>query len=37
MIRAVRAIVHGNANVDEADERDKNICQPKPKSPKAEK
>jgi putative autoinducer-2 (AI-2) aldolase len=37
MIRAVRAIVHGNANVDEADELYKKFCQPKPKSPKAEK
>jgi len=37
MIRAVRSIVHGNANVDEADELYKKFCQPKPKSPKAEK
>jgi len=37
MIRAVRTIVHGNANVDEADELYKKFCQPKPKSPKAEK
>jgi len=37
MIRAVRSIVHGNANVDEADELYKKFCQPKPKLPKAEK
>ena len=37
MIRAVRAIVHGNANVDEADELYKKFCQPKSKLPKAEK
>jgi len=37
MIRAVRTIVHGNANVDEADELYKKFCQPKPKLPKAEK
>jgi len=36
-IRAVRSIVHGNANVDEADEQYKKFCQPKPKLPKAEK
>jgi len=37
MIRAVRSIVHGNTNVDEADELYKKVCQPKPKLPKAEK
>jgi len=37
MIRAVRSIVHGNTNVDEADELYKKFCQPKPKLPKAEK
>ena len=37
MIRAVRSIVHGNANVDEADELYKKFCQPKPKLPKEEK
>jgi len=37
MIRAVRSIVHGHANVDEADELYKKFCQPKPKLPKAEK
>ena len=37
MIRAVRSIVHGNANVDEADELYKKLCQPKPKLPKEEK
>ena len=37
MIRAVRSIVHGNANVDEADKLYKKFCQPKPKSSKAEK
>jgi len=37
MIRAVRSIVHGNANVDEANELYKKFCQPKPKLPKAEK
>jgi len=37
MIRAVRSIVHGNANVDEADELYKKFCQPKPKLPKVEK
>ena len=37
MIRAVRAIVHGNVNVGEADELYKKFCQPKPTSPKAEK
>lgn len=37
MIRAVRSIIHGNANVDEADELYKKFCQPKPKLPKAEK
>ena len=30
MIRAVRAIVHGNANVDEAYELYTKFCQPKP-------
>jgi len=35
MIRAVRAIVHGNANVDEAYELYKKFCQPKSESPKA--
>ena len=34
MIRAVRAIVHGNANVDEAYELYKKFCQPKPKTEK---
>jgi len=37
MIRAVRSIVHGNTNVDEAIELYKKFCQPKPKLPKAEK
>jgi len=37
MIRAVRSIVHGNENVDEADELYKKLCQPKPKLPKEEK
>ena len=37
MIRAVRSIVHGNTNADEADELYKKFCQPKPKLPKAEK
>ena len=36
MIRAVRAIVHGNANVDEAYELYKKFCQPV-KSPEKEK
>ncbi len=33
MIRAVRAIVHGNANVDEAYDLYKKFCQPKPSKP----
>ena len=33
MIRAVRAIVHGNANVDEAYELYKKFCQSKPSKP----
>ena len=37
MIRAVRAIIHGNVNVDEAYELYKKFCQPKPKSPKTQK
>jgi len=37
MIRAVRSIVHGNANVDKANELYKKLCQPKPKLPKEEK
>ena len=37
MIRAVRAIVHGNATVDEAHEIYKKFCQPKPKSSEKEK
>ena len=37
MIRAVRAIIHGNVNVDEAYELYKKFCQPKPKSPEKEK
>jgi len=37
MIRAVRSIVHGNANIDEADELYKKFCQPKPKLPKVKK
>jgi putative autoinducer-2 (AI-2) aldolase len=37
MIRAVRAIVHGNVNVDEAHELYKKFCQPKPKPSKTEK
>jgi putative autoinducer-2 (AI-2) aldolase len=39
MIRAVRAIIHGNANVSEAYELYKNFCESKPKSdakPKSE-
>jgi len=35
MIRAVRTIVHGNANVDEAYELYKKFCKPKSESPKA--
>ena len=37
MIRAVHNIIHGNANVDEAYELYKKLCQPKPKSPKTKK
>ena len=37
MIRAVHSIIHGNANVDEAYESYKKLCQPKPKSPKTKK
>ena len=37
MIRAVHSIIHGNANVDEAYELYKKLCQPKPKSPKTKK
>ena len=35
MIRAARAIIHGNANVDEAYELYKKFCKPKSESPKA--
>ena len=37
MIRAVHNIIHGNANVDEAYELYKKLCQPKPKSSKTKK
>jgi len=37
MIRAVRSIVHGNSNVNDAYNLYKKLCQPKPKSPKAQK
>ena len=36
MIRAARAIIHGNATVNEAYELYKKFCKPKPESPKAE-
>jgi putative autoinducer-2 (AI-2) aldolase len=35
MIRAVRSIVHGNSNVDDAYNLYKKLCQPEPKSSKA--